>query len=71
MEAQARLRYHNGQKQDEEYWVLKKVELCGCGQCGGGLVVTHVDRRLLLGRTPRQSDMSHHNDNFQAFTKYV
>ena len=24
MQAQARLRYYNGQKQDEEYWVLKE-----------------------------------------------
>jgi hypothetical protein len=32
MEAQARLRYHNGQNQGKEYWVLKKVEVCGCGQ---------------------------------------
>ena len=31
--------------------------------CIGGLVVAHVGRRLLLGRTPRQCAMSHHNDN--------
>ena len=32
MEAQAHLRYHNGQNQGKEYWVLKKVEVSGCGQ---------------------------------------
>ena len=27
MEAQARLRYYNGQNQGKEYWVLKKVAI--------------------------------------------
>jgi hypothetical protein len=31
METQTLLRYPNGQNQDMEYWVLKKVEVCGCG----------------------------------------
>ena len=29
----------------------------------GGLVVAHVGRRLLLGRTPRQCAMPHHHGN--------
>jgi hypothetical protein len=36
----------------------------GVVSCGiGGLVVAHVGRRLLLGRTPRQCAMPRHNGN--------
>ncbi len=37
----------------------------GVVSCGiGGLVVGHVGRRLLLGRSPRQCAMPPHNGNF-------
>ena len=40
----------------------------GVVSCGiGGLVVAHVGRRLLFGRSPRQCAMPRHNGNFSVF----
>ena len=54
------LRLHNSQKQDKEYWVLRKVVVVSCDI--GGLLVTHVGRRLLLGLAGRRDNaMPPHN----------
>ena len=42
MEAQVHLWYHTSQNQDREYWVLKKVEVCGCGQMWKWLSCRHM-----------------------------